>query len=188
MSNVLILRCSSPTGASYGGFQWPFEVGAVVEAPDWTPTPRCGHGLHGWLWGEGDVGASEYHSDPNAIWHLIEAVEDDVIDLQGTVKFRRGTIVAVGKRDEVIAVLQADPRAAGRAVIYGRASAGRYGTAVTGYGGTAASGFDGILMIHWYNQFRKRIAIGYIGENGLEPNTPYKLDANGNFVKATART
>jgi hypothetical protein len=303
MSNALVLRCSSPDGTSYKGFQWPLEVGAVVEAPDWNPLPICGGGLHGWLWGEGNAGASKYHSDLDAIWHLIEAVEDDVIDLQGKVKFRRGTIVAVGKREEVIAVLQADPRAAGKAVIYGRATAGyrgtatagdegtaavgdggtasagykgsakaghggtatagyrgtatagdegtaavgdkgtalagykgtatagdygtatagdggsvkaghggtatagyrgtatagdqgtasaglggsatagTYGTASAGLNGTASAGFCGIIMIQRYSEFRKRIAIGYIGENGLKPNTPYNLDDEGNFVE-----
>ena len=28
------------------GFQWPLEVGAIVECPDWNPEPECGGGLH----------------------------------------------------------------------------------------------------------------------------------------------
>lgn len=50
---VLVLRVCDVDGKSHGGFQWP-ESGPVA-APDWNPEPRCGGGLHGWLWGEGDV-------------------------------------------------------------------------------------------------------------------------------------
>jgi len=31
---------------------------------------------------------------------------------------------------------------------------------------------------------RSRTKVGYIGEDGLLPNTPYKLDDKYNFVKA----
>ena len=44
---VLILKCMSSAGVTYGGFRWPLEVGAVVEAPDWDAVPKCGSGLHG---------------------------------------------------------------------------------------------------------------------------------------------
>jgi hypothetical protein len=210
MSNVLILRCSSPTGISHGGFRWPLEVGATVEAPDWDPKPDCGQGLHGWLWGEGDVGDSEYHSNPNAIWHLVDVPEKDVVGLGRKVKFPRGIIVAFGKRDEMVGILQADPRAAGRTLIggtatagdggsatagdYGTATAGDGGTATAGYRGTATAGYQGtatagdkgLIMIRWFDPDARRCRIhtGYIGENGLKPNTPYKLDDKGNFIEA----
>ena len=39
---VLILRTCDQDGKSYGGFQWPLEVGTTVTAPDWSPEPECG--------------------------------------------------------------------------------------------------------------------------------------------------
>jgi len=33
-------------GVSYDGFKWA-DIGAWTIAPDWDPTPECGHGLHG---------------------------------------------------------------------------------------------------------------------------------------------
>ena len=50
---VLILRVCRKDGSSSRGFKWPTE--GVVEAPDWDPRAECGRGLHGWLWGDGDV-------------------------------------------------------------------------------------------------------------------------------------
>jgi hypothetical protein len=65
---------------------------------------------------------------------------------------------------------------------YGTASAGYKGTARAGYKGTASAGDYGIIQIKYYNS-RYRILTGYIGEDGLLPNTKYKVE-NGKFVVA----
>ncbi|KZM05539.1 hypothetical protein AN928_33020 [Pseudomonas aeruginosa] len=51
---ALVLRTCSADLTSHGGFQWPDKIGAVVEAPDWKKDNKCGHGLHGWLFGQGE--------------------------------------------------------------------------------------------------------------------------------------
>ena len=56
----------------------------------------------------------------------------------------------------------------------GKATAGRYGQATAGEGGT--------IQIEYYNNGRYRQLVGYIGEDGLEPNVTYKIE-NGKFVK-----
>lgn len=68
----------------------------------------------------------------------------------------------------------------------GTATAGYSGTATVGDEGTAMAGDEGTIVIQRWDDKRKRhrTIVGYIGENGLEPNTPYKLDDAGNFVKA----
>jgi hypothetical protein len=74
----------------------------------------------------------------------------------------------------------------------GTATAGDWGTATVGYGGTATAGDwgtatagdSGTIAIRHYDGSRYRLAVGYIGENGLKPNTAYKLDDKGNFVEA----
>ena len=69
---------------------------------------------------------------------------------------------------------------------FGTATAGDRGTATAGYRGTATAGEFGVIAIEYYDAkaevYRKRI--GAIGEDGLEPNVAYKLDANNKFVRA----
>ena len=281
---VLVLRCCAPDGKSYQGFQWPSS--GPVEAPDWDPTPECGNGLHGWLWGEGDASASRYHEVFDALWIVVEVDASHIVQLDGKIKFRRGNVVRSGTRDEVIPWLQ--ERAPGRAVIcgtitvgdrrranagdygtasagqggtasagkfgtvtagfrgtatagqggtatagdygtasagdYGTASAGDYGTAIAsyrgsaragdygtaivgdsgtaragdygtaivgdsgtasaGYRGSATAGKNGIIHVEWF-MGRRRLTIGYVGEDGIEPNVPYRCDENGKLVRAS---
>lgn len=76
----------------------------------------------------------------------------------------------------------------------GKAIAGYGGTALVGSGGIATVGFQGTatadiggtIIIRWFdaNTSRYRISTGYIGENGFEPNVPYKCNEKGEFVRA----
>jgi hypothetical protein len=96
-NEVLIVKCVAKSGKSYGDFQWPLEVGAGVEAPDWDPKPERGGGLHGWPWGLaiGD-GKDPIWDNTQATWLVFGARPEDVVDLQGKVKTKRGTIRYVG--------------------------------------------------------------------------------------------
>ncbi|MDF5919884.1 hypothetical protein P4133_10850 [Pseudomonas aeruginosa] len=76
---ALILRTCSADLTSHGGFQWPDKIGAVVEAPDWKKDNRCGHGLHGWLFGQGDHVCSSTVGDADAKWLVVEVVIADLI-------------------------------------------------------------------------------------------------------------
>ena len=67
---------------------------------------------------------------------------------------------------------------------FGTATAGHCGTATAGHCGTATAGVGGIIRIRRWDGNRNRDVVGYIGEDGLQPNTPYRLDAEGRFVKA----
>ena len=68
----------------------------------------------------------------------------------------------------------------------GKSISGDWGTSISGYNGTSTSGYRGTLIIVWHDGSR----LGYIGETldasgaKLEPHVAYKLDNNGNFVKA----
>ena len=66
----------------------------------------------------------------------------------------------------------------------GTAMAGDHGTATAGNYGTATAGVMGRISILYWDGQRSREVIGYIGENGLEPNVPYKLNDQHEFVKA----
>jgi len=67
---------------------------------------------------------------------------------------------------------------------YGKSTSGDYGISNSGYGGISNSGIRGELHIMWNDGFRYRTAVAYVGENGIEPNVAYKLDYQGNFIKA----
>jgi hypothetical protein len=66
---------------------------------------------------------------------------------------------------------------------YGTSTSGDYGTSTSGDGGTSTSGDGGAIVIRWHDGARWRLSVGYIGENGLKPNSPYKLDSEGAFVE-----
>ncbi|MNM27241.1 Ice nucleation protein [compost metagenome] len=165
---ALVLRTCSADMKSYGGFQWPDEVGAVVEAPDWKANNECGNGLHGWLFGHGDHSCSSSVMEAGAKWLVVEVALPESIALGGKVKFQRCIIRHIGdKASATEFILSHEPRSAEVAVIgasrqvgdneivqvgaigtasagdYGTASAGDYGTASAGNGGTASAGDGG---------------------------------------------
>ena len=204
--HALVLRTCAPNLTSYNGFQWP-EFGAV-EAPDWNPRVECGHGLHGLLWGIGD--GSLLNWDADARWLVVDVLAADVVEIGAKVKFPRCEVVFCGARDAAVAMLiahGADPTRviagtatagyagtatagdAGTATAgdYGTATAGDAGTATAGDAGTATAGARGSIVIRSWDEKnqRRRFHIGYIGEDGLEPNVPYRLDEGGKFVRRT---
>ncbi|HDP4078772.1 TPA: hypothetical protein P6M17_006291 [Pseudomonas aeruginosa] len=272
---ALVLRTCSADLTSHGGFRWPDKIGAVVEAPDWKKDNKCGHGLHGWLFGQGDHDCSSTVGDTDAKWLVVEVGLSDLIALGGKVKFPRCTVRHIGDKASATQFLIAnEPRAAGVAVIgatlqagdkelcqvgaygtatagykgtatagnegtatagyegtatagykgtatagykgtatagdwgtatagdwgtatagykgtatagdWGTATAGNEGTATAGYKGTATAGKKGEIQIRYWDEKteRYRTVIGYIGEDGLEPDVPYKLNADRKFVRA----
>ena len=80
-STALVLRACTSEMTSRGGFVWP-GVGGVATAPDWRDDSECGHGLHGWLYGQGDHTVSNLTGDPTAKWLVVE-VEESTIRMLG---------------------------------------------------------------------------------------------------------
>ena len=181
---VLCLRSCAANMTSYGGFVWPRE--GHVAAPDWDPVPRCGGGLHGLLWGEGDGGYVDWSED--AVWVVFEADAATVVDLGGKVKVPAATVLMAGERVVVAAWLS--ERAKGHAVVSGTATAGFGGTATAGDSGTATAGVEGCVAICRWNGKRYRWTLGEIGETPdasgtpLVAGKPYRLDSEGRFVRA----
>ena len=172
---VLVLRCSGPGGQSYGGFRWP--TSGPVEAPDWGPTPTCGHGLHGWLWGEGDAEASPWHDAIGAVWQVVEVDASDIVPLNGKVKFPRGVVVRSGPRADVVAWMV--DRCPGRAVVYGVVTAGDHGPATVGAYGTATAGYYGTATAGYYGT-------ATAGVNGTATAGDYGTARAGDGGTATA--
>jgi len=203
---MLILRTCKSDMTAHGGFLWP--TSGPVECPDWNPSPVCGGGLHGLPWGEGN--GSLLSSDDDAKWLVVEADDSSVLtgdgELTGKCKFPRGNVVYCGERDGAIAYLR-ENGADGKAIVFnavtagfygqasagykGQASAGSYGQASAGYKGQASAGYKGqasagdggVIVITWYDSNdRRRVAVGYPGEDGILPNTHYTVDENGKLV------
>jgi hypothetical protein len=68
----------------------------------------------------------------------------------------------------------------------GHAAAGKAGVAcVLGFGGTAKGADGAAISLTWWDEKAKRprIVVGYIGENGLEPDVAYCLDKKHQFAK-----
>jgi hypothetical protein len=198
---VLGLRTVDKDRKAYGDFVWAAK--GYVEAIDWQPTTKCGHGLHALIKGEGDGTLLASNSDD--LWQVVEILESEIIDLKGKGKFPRCNVLYTGKKDIAVKKIQsAYPEAivvygqatagdngqatAGNygqatAGYYGQATAGNYGKATAGDNGKATAGDYGILEISVLDGNRKRIVIGYIGEDGLKPNINYKLNIDHIFTE-----
>jgi hypothetical protein len=135
---VLVLRTCAADLTSFGGFRWP--ASGPVKALDWDPAPRCGHGLHGFLWGEGDGGLASWAED--ARWLVVRVLATEIVDLGGKVKFPQGEVIFCGDRLGATTYI-ATHGGAGRAIIGGTATAGVRGAATAGYHGTATAGDHG---------------------------------------------
>jgi hypothetical protein len=71
----------------------------------------------------------------------------------------------------------------------GTAIAGDWGMAIARDCGIAQCGHWGIIQIRrWGAENRGRFKIAYVGEGGIEPNVPYRLDAAGEFERVEPKT
>jgi len=175
---VYVLRTCDKDMKAYGGFVWPRS--GPVCAPDWEKTTRCGNGLHGLMWGSGDVSRLSFAQD--AVWMVVAVDKATIVDLGDKVKFPSGEVVFCGDRPSAVAEIVARGADSSR-VVYYTATAGDGGTATAGYGGTATAGECGtatagdggtIAILWWDNKREKyRRAVAEVGENGIEKNKPY---------------
>ena len=208
----LVLRVCRADFTSHGGFQWPNEVGATVQADDYRNDNECGRGLHGWLHGQGDISCVDYWDADDAKWLVLEVASDEITMLGGKCKFPRAVVRFIGAKSEAAAyILQHEPLAREVAVIgaclkagdketvlvgglgtatagyRGTATAGESGTATAGNYGTATAGEKGEIRVQWWDEKaeRYRTVIGYVGEDGIKPDTPYRLDSKHRFVEVS---
>jgi hypothetical protein len=50
----------------------------------------------------------------------------------------------------------------------------------------AKGGAQSILIVAWHDGQRKRTTVGYVGENGIKPDTWYRANAKGELVEVAA--
>jgi len=199
----LVLRACRADLTSRKGFSWKNKH---VKAPDWSPAPTCGSGLHGWLNGQGDPGVWSHRDDDK--WLILAVKTKAIVDLGGKVKFPAARRLFVGSKVETASLLASalpGVPAMFASLTGGNGSTltggdystltggngstltGGYGSTLTGgYGSTLTGGNGSILQIKWWDakNSRNRIETAYVGENGIEANLAYKLDGNYQFIKA----
>ena len=148
----LVMRVCRADFSSHGGFVWPSAVGSEVTAPDWKQNNACGNGLHGWIYGQGDVSCVDHWAQPDAKWLVLEVESSTIIMLGGKAKFPRAVVRFVGDRASAAAFILANESRAkaenciGHVVQVGEgqvAAAGSLGTATAGDRGTATAGDSG---------------------------------------------
>ena len=94
--DMVFLRTAALDGGSHNGFLWPREIGALVEAPDWDPAPKCGGGLHGIADGLGDWALMRGPADTDALWYVCGARRAEAVEIDGKVKVPRCVVLYVG--------------------------------------------------------------------------------------------
>ena len=255
----LVLRACHADLTSRKGFSWKNKH---VKAPNWSPAPTCGRGLHGWLNGQGDPDVWTHRDDDK--WLILAVKTSTVVDLGGKVKFPAARTLYVGTKAETVSLLVStlpgvpvmfanltgdygstltggnystltggdDSTLTGgnRSTLtggsystltggsgstltgdygstltggnystltggdhstltggnYSTLTGGNYSTLTGGSDSTLTGGNCSTLQIKWWDNLasRWRIATAYVGEDGIEANTAYKLDDNHQFIKA----
>ena len=184
---VLVLRTCDKDRKSCGGFLWP-ESG-LVACDDWRDDERCGGGLHGLLWGEGDGALLDW--SPEAVWIVWETVANDVRNLGEKIKAPKGVVVFCGDRMGASQYMR-DNGGEGRCIAGGTATAGvggtatvgYLGTATAGYRGTATAGYLGVIIIYNWAGDRLLPVVGVVDNENLKANTAYQLNAAGDFIES----
>jgi hypothetical protein len=182
VETVLVMRTCDAKMRAHGGFVWPMS--GPVECPDWKPVAECGNGLHGLLWGEGDASLLNWSDDAN--WLVVEVAAADVVTINRKVKFPRGVVVYCGDSYGAGKFIGERAPKEIRSIVRGTSTSGDGGTSTSGDGGTSISGEIGILVCRWHDGARYRLTIGYVGEDGIKPNTKYRADATGKIVEVVS--
>ena len=197
MSREYFLRTCADDGTSHGGFRWPLDIGAEVEAPDWAPAPVCGNGLHGIRDGAGD--GVFLSLDPDAVWMVFSADAGTAIDLGGKSKVGRARVEYVGDRSgaaDFLVAHGANPaKCIGYTITggsgatltggdYATLTGGNRATLTGGNRATLTGGDYATLTGKWWDEAsnRYRIAVGYVGEGGIEAGHTYRIDGRGCFL------
>jgi hypothetical protein len=197
---ALVVRVCTEQLTSHGGFQWP--ASGPVSAPDWSPVAECGQGLHGWLWGQGDYSvASETRQDRKAKWLVVEVKASDLVNINGKVKYPRGSVVYCGfwwdafafarkhrpRPQELESTATGNYGHAAATGDYGHAAAaGNYGIAcgLGKYAIVKAGDKGAIIATYWDDESeRMRVIVGYVGEDGIEAGKAYRVQ-DKKFVEA----
>ena len=198
---VLLVKCLNRDGTSFGGFAWPKS--GPVSPKIWARDEYCNSGgLFGWPWGLA-IGEGR-NPDACSPWLVFSAKPENVILLEGgkckAVPGENGDLPEVVYYGDMagamyltshgrVALIQSRSSGSASATGYrGSASAtGKYAVAASlGLVGRSKASELGIIIVAWWDESskRKRVRVGYVGEDGIEADTWYRVV----FLSAVMRT
>jgi len=180
---VLVLRMCRADMTSYGGFVWPAE--GPVSAPDWDPAPKCGGGLHGWLWGVGDAKAWDWAAGDKAL--VVEVPAGTTVEIDRKVKFPSGKAVFCGDLKDAAAFVRERSPDRTLPVIGFHASSGDYGTSTSGDYGTSTSGDYGTSTSGYYGPSTSGdYGTSTSGARGTSTSGDYGTSTSGDYGTSTS--
>lgn len=108
--------------------------------------------------------------------------DDDMIvgGFKATVVSERGRVAITGRSGLAVA----GPGGTAIADDEGIAAAGVEGIAWAREGGRAMADDRGVLVLEWFDGERTRLTVAYVGEDGIKPNTYYRVNERGEVVPA----
>ena len=141
MKHIYVLRVNDAKNQSRNGFQYPLK--GKVSAPDWNPSPHCGEGLHGWENGEGDPSVANAY--PDGVWLVLKVEDrpDNLVRIDGKVKFREGIVVFSGSRNAVTEYIYKKTKAP--SVLWVNLTGGYSSTLTGGHSSTLTGGHSSTL-------------------------------------------
>ena len=134
----LVLRACRFDLTSRDSFSWKNKH---VKAPDWSPAPTCGGGLHGWLNGQGNPDVWDHRDDDK--WLILAVKTATIVDLGGKVKFPAARTLFVGSKVETASLLAA--LLPGVPVMFASPTGGDYSTLTGGDYSTLTGGYGSTL-------------------------------------------
>ena len=127
-----------------------------------------------------DLAAYRYHVDQDLLPYWYSPEIDEARARRALEK--KAAVLHRVKRDgweDIYLLGSPRPATAGNR---GTATAGYKGTATAGNRGTATAGYRGRILVTFWDGKRYRVAIGYVGEDGIEANVPYHV-VNGKLKR-----
>lgn len=193
--DAIAIRTVDLKDQAHNGFQWPTEIGMVVDCPDWSAQAKCGNGFHALLDGIGDW-ILTFRSE-GMIWQVVGVIRDEFVAVgDDKVKFPRCRLLYRGDKAGALRlvvpamVAAIGKRADGKIATGDRghaAATGDRGVAVSlGYDGTATAGPTGWIVLAYCSRQHpyavERVERFKVGD-GVEAGKTYRLSADGQPVE-----
>ena len=190
---MLCLRTCALDGSSLGedaaGFRWTLKKGARVKPVRWDPDPArdCGDGLHGMVIGRHDGKSMIQPTNPTVLWLVFRPI-GGVVESSGKIRCEEAEVMEFGSRQEILERLMEQGITG---LPYSVLTGGDHSTLTGGDDSTLTGlpystltgGHSSTLSIQWHDCKRYRIAVAYVGEGGILPNVPYRVNEQGKFKR-----
>ncbi len=181
-NEILVLRVCGFDGKSYGGFQWPLEIGAVVEASDWHYSANQdynssrNYGFCGLPWG---VYHKDYFKDYTGLWMLLVVNIKEGYVYREEAIFKKGRIVYIGEKEKAIEILQ-EMAPEGTKIMYAKQNGGDNVKQIAGYNSDQVVG-------DYSFQYAYSKSNQVAGNYAVQKSENFTVQAAGDYSKQVSR-